>query len=84
VAVPSFPCVSSTQYVSYDLMALMMKNNSDLIEGTKQNVLLKLQDPYVKEVMSIMTGSLEKFSLPYMRQMAFTESLTEYKTAIKA
>jgi len=38
----------------------------------------------VKEVMSIMTGSLEKFSLPYMKQMAFTESLTEYKTAIKA
>jgi len=34
--------------------------------------------------MSIMTGSLEKFSLPYMKQMAFTDSLTEYKTAIKA
>jgi len=31
-----------------------------------------------------MTGSLEKFSLPYMKQMAFTDSLTEYKTAIKA
>jgi hypothetical protein len=87
--------VSSTQYVSYDSMACMMKNNSDLIdcfivgycsevEGTQRNVLLKLQDPYVKEVMSIMTGSLEKFSLPYMKQMAFTDSLTEYKTAIKA
>jgi len=37
----------------------------------------------VKEVMSIMTGSLEKFSLPYMKQMAFTDSLTDYKTAIK-
>jgi len=34
------------------------------VEGTKQNVFLKLQDPYVKEVMYIMTGSLEKFSLP--------------------
>jgi len=52
-------------------MARMMKNNSDLIdgfivshcsevEGTKQNVLLKLQDPYVKEAMSIRTGSQGK------------------------
>jgi len=68
-----------------------MKNNSDLIDcfivthcsevdGTKENVLLNLQGPYVKGVMSIMAGSLEKFSLPYMKQMAFTE----YKTVIKA
>jgi len=28
--------------------------------------LQKLQDPYVKEVLSIMAGSLEKFSLPYI------------------
>jgi len=45
LAVPSFLCVSSTPYVSYDLFHIWS-----------------------------MTGSLEKFSLPNMKKVAFTDT----------
>jgi len=71
VVVPGFPHVSKTRYLSYDNMAHIILRNSSLIGdflnkysgsevfSTSCEVLVHLGDPYVLQVMSIMSQSLE-------------------------
>jgi len=43
--------------------------------NTSCEVLVCLGDPYVLQVMNIMSRSLEGFSLPYMKEMATIQDL---------
>ena len=91
VVAPGFPRVSKTRYVSYDNMAHIILHNSSLIGdflneysgsevcNTSREVLVRLGDPYVLQVMNIMSRSLEGFSLPYMKEMATIQDLDSYK-----
>jgi hypothetical protein len=90
---PSFPRVSKTRYVSYDNMAHTILHNSALIGrflntyhesdvcNTSREVFLRLGDPYVLQVMHIMSRSLEGFSLPYMKEMATIQDLDSFQDA---
>jgi len=92
---PVFPRVSQTRYVSYDNLVHVMLDNSQLITGflvehhstdvynTSQEVFAWLGNPYLHQVMSIMSHSLEGFSLAYMKEMSTIQDLDSYPVSFK-